>query len=225
MSFYKIRPRCGTKEQWETANTVLSEREIGFELPSGGVGTGEVKMKMGNGVSTWNTLPYAFNLDEIIIPDDRGVENAWNDSTSYNEGDYVIYNNNVWKALIANNNVNPTEGTHWERVSLKKLSDGVNNLKTYAESLIQTSTYNFEEKTIAAKTRVSLTFDVSSKIPSGYKLLFKIPHVRWFSGNNVKDITFSGTTIYTNATSGTLDCYSTLGCTANVSLFLVCVKI
>lgn len=59
MSFYKIRPRSGTKAQWETANTVLGEREIGYELPDEGVGTGLVKMKMGNGATPWNDLPYA----------------------------------------------------------------------------------------------------------------------------------------------------------------------
>lgn len=59
MSFYKIRPKAGTKEQWETANTVLAEREIGFEFPETGIGKGIVKMKMGDGKTTWKDLPYA----------------------------------------------------------------------------------------------------------------------------------------------------------------------
>ena len=49
MSFYKIRPRAGTASQWTTANPVLAEREIGFEFPAGGIGTGEIKAKMGDG--------------------------------------------------------------------------------------------------------------------------------------------------------------------------------
>lgn len=59
MSFYKIRPKAGTKEQWETANTVLAEREIGFEFPETGIGKGIVKMKMGDGKTAWKDLPYA----------------------------------------------------------------------------------------------------------------------------------------------------------------------
>ena len=59
MSFYKIRPRAGTASQWTTANPVLAEREIGFEFPAGGMGTGEIKAKMGDGVSHWNDLAYA----------------------------------------------------------------------------------------------------------------------------------------------------------------------
>lgn len=59
MSYYKIRPRGGTASQWTTANPILAEREIGFEYPAGGLGTGLVKMKMGDGSSHWNDLPYA----------------------------------------------------------------------------------------------------------------------------------------------------------------------
>ncbi len=68
MPFYKIRPRAGTKLQWEQANTVLGEREIGFEIPVAGVGKGEVKMKMGDGVTAWNDLPYGINIADFIEP-------------------------------------------------------------------------------------------------------------------------------------------------------------
>lgn len=74
MSFYKIRPRAGTASQWTTANPILAEREIGFEFPAGGIGTGEVKAKMGDGVSHWNDLAYA------ILPMPT-VENEESDST------------------------------------------------------------------------------------------------------------------------------------------------
>ncbi len=59
MSYYKIRPRSGTATQWATANPILAEREIGYEVPATGFGTGPVRMKMGDGVTAWNNLPYA----------------------------------------------------------------------------------------------------------------------------------------------------------------------
>ena len=74
MSFYKIRPRAGTASQWTTANPILAERELGFEFPAGGIGTGEIKAKMGDGVSHWNDLAYA------ILPMPT-VENEESDST------------------------------------------------------------------------------------------------------------------------------------------------
>lgn len=79
MSYYKIRPRSGTANQWSTANPVLKEREIGFEVPNGGVGTGTVKMKMGDGITAWNDLPYAipFFLSTADI-----VQNATTVSTT-----------------------------------------------------------------------------------------------------------------------------------------------
>lgn len=79
MSFYRIRPRSGTATQWKTANTVLGEREIGYEVPDDGVGTGVVKMKMGNGTTPWNDLPYAI---PIALTQDDIVDNATTDDST-----------------------------------------------------------------------------------------------------------------------------------------------
>lgn len=71
MSFAKIRPRRGTATQWSTANPILAEGEIGIEVPAEGVGTGEVKMKFGDGVTAWNDLPYGLDptdFYENLIP-------------------------------------------------------------------------------------------------------------------------------------------------------------
>lgn len=60
MGFAKIRPRRGTKNQWSIANTVLSEGEWGVECPSEGIGTGLISIKIGDGSTPWNDLPYAY---------------------------------------------------------------------------------------------------------------------------------------------------------------------
>lgn len=65
MSFARIRPRRGTKSQWESANTVLAEGELGVEVPNTGVGTGVSKMKIGDGTNGWNNLPYADPVDDL----------------------------------------------------------------------------------------------------------------------------------------------------------------
>lgn len=69
MSFYRIRPRAGTASQWELANPILGEREIGIEAPPEGIGKGQVKIKLGDGVTAWNDLPYAVEPPEIDISD------------------------------------------------------------------------------------------------------------------------------------------------------------
>ena len=134
MSFYKIRPRSGTKAQWETANTILAEREIGYELPDGGVGTGVVKMKMGDGVTAWNELPYASYVPDV--PNDKGLTEVWNSETSYLANDYVIYDNKVWQALISNNGQTPAEGTYWTQVSLKGLNEKYTELNNSLTNVI-----------------------------------------------------------------------------------------
>lgn len=47
----QIQMRRGTAAQWTAANTLLAEGEIGLELDT-------QKIKMGDGVTTWTTLPY-----------------------------------------------------------------------------------------------------------------------------------------------------------------------
>ena len=87
MSFYKIRPRAGTASQWTTANPVLAEREIGFEFPAGGIGTGEIKAKMGDGVSHWNDLAYAI-LPMPTVENDESTSTDKAPSSAYVKGKF-----------------------------------------------------------------------------------------------------------------------------------------
>lgn len=66
MAYAKIRPKRGTKSQWELANTVLAEGELGIEVPDAGIGKGQVKIKQGDGFTPWNSLPYAIDLKEFV---------------------------------------------------------------------------------------------------------------------------------------------------------------
>ena len=84
MSFYKIRPRSGTADQWRSANPVLAEREIGYEVPNDGIGSGIIKMKMGDGMTPWNELPYAIENYRDVLSYATGTvnniivsENGW----------------------------------------------------------------------------------------------------------------------------------------------------
>lgn len=78
MSFAKIRPRRGTATQWTTANPILAEGELAIEVPTEGVGTGLVKIKIGDGVTSWNDLPYAvegsIDLDTFVAQTLEGAE-------------------------------------------------------------------------------------------------------------------------------------------------------
>lgn len=97
MSYYKIRPRGGTASQWTTANPILAEREIGFEYPDGGLGTGLVKMKMGDGVTHWNDLPYA----EDSMIESIGDQETSPASTSHSPGDLIIYKNQLYRVTAS----------------------------------------------------------------------------------------------------------------------------
>lgn len=61
MSYAKIRPRRGTADQWYRDNPVLFEGEFVIEHPATGVGTGLCKFKIGDGLTPYRELPYAFD--------------------------------------------------------------------------------------------------------------------------------------------------------------------
>ena len=62
MAYVKIKPRRGTRTQWEFFNPILAEGELAIENPDTGTGTGSIKMKIGDGVTGYKNLPYAIDL-------------------------------------------------------------------------------------------------------------------------------------------------------------------
>ena len=50
----------GTSEKWKETNLVLDEGEPGFEIDTG-------KLKIGNGKTRWNTLPYIADIDKVVL--------------------------------------------------------------------------------------------------------------------------------------------------------------
>ncbi len=76
MAYARIRPRRGTASQWNTANPILAEGEIGIEVPSTGVGKGLSKIKIGDGVTAWKSLPYAINVSVVQNLDTASTTNV-----------------------------------------------------------------------------------------------------------------------------------------------------
>lgn len=106
MAFYKIRPKSGTADQWTTANPVLGEREIGYEYPTGGLGKGIVQMKMGDGKTAWNDLPYA-QVIPMTKNDIVTVESTANDkvpSAGYVKKKFDSLNSTLGNKIIIGSN-------------------------------------------------------------------------------------------------------------------------
>lgn len=84
MPYTKIRPRRSTKARWESANPILSEGEIGFEVPDSGIGTGLISMKQGDGVTPWIDLPYALKptLEALLVDNVLPIEYGGTGGTS-----------------------------------------------------------------------------------------------------------------------------------------------
>ena len=66
-TYAKIRPRRSSSTEWNSINPVLTEGEIGIEIPDEGLGSGIVKIKIGDGSTAWNDLPYGLPLSATSI--------------------------------------------------------------------------------------------------------------------------------------------------------------
>jgi hypothetical protein len=62
-----LRPRRGKKATAESQNIVLKRGEVFFEVPTGGVGTGIGKIKMGDGTTAYSSLPYFLEQKSIDV--------------------------------------------------------------------------------------------------------------------------------------------------------------
>ena len=72
----------------------------------------------------------------------NSISDAWNSATAYAVGQYCIYNNMLWKCLVANTNTEPAEGTHWTQTTIDaeitSVNSSLDNLKN--EFKVVTST-------------------------------------------------------------------------------------
>lgn len=93
---YLIRmiQRQDTETNWSIANPILEAGEFGYDITN-------KKIKLGDGVSTWNTLPY-FN-DELLVSWDNITEKP-----TIGNGTITIQQNGIQKGIF---NVNQTGNT------------------------------------------------------------------------------------------------------------------
>jgi len=107
MSYAKIRPRRGTAYEWSTVNPILDEGELGIEFPDSGIGTGLCKFKLGDGLTKWNDLPYAFDAASAnsivggtvtsfhLIQIRSGTTEEWENSNPVLAKDELTYDSTV----------------------------------------------------------------------------------------------------------------------------------
>ena len=63
MAYIKIRIRGDTAANWTARNPILEEREMAVEIVVGS--STPWKMKIGDGRTPWNDLPYSFDYDAV----------------------------------------------------------------------------------------------------------------------------------------------------------------
>lgn len=82
-----LRPRRGkrsTAVSTLTGSNPLKRGEIFFEVPTGGVGTGTGKLKMGDGSTAYANLPYFLSMDDSVVTfTDSSASSSWNNYSNY----------------------------------------------------------------------------------------------------------------------------------------------
>ena len=162
MSFAKIRPRRGTANQWNNANPILAEGEIGIEVPSTGVGTGTVKIKFGDGSSHWNDLPYG-----IDPPNDVSdvISDEFIAGTPCASGNYYIANNKLYKCIAdTDGSINVTNSNYFEETSV---AGEVKALNGRLSDLIKVKSFTREPEQIDGEYNIGIDVSMSGYVPMG----------------------------------------------------------
>ena len=100
-----LRPRRGKEATAKSQNIVLKRGEIFFETPAGGVGTGIGRLKMGDGSTSYASLPYFLKQLDL---NDNNTKCAFTNVTAAtdkkNNGTYLnnIAPTNSLKTLFQN---------------------------------------------------------------------------------------------------------------------------
>ena len=150
MSFYRIRPKSGTATQWATTNRTLGEREIGFEYVENGVGKGLVKMKMGDGVTPWNDLPYALernmtldDLSQLIVQNNTTIDSKVADVKKLLANGKLLVanvvggNSDTTFQILANNAQTIKTDRDNKLSTVNRLNDEVNSLNSQITAMTQ----------------------------------------------------------------------------------------
>ena len=74
MTLSKIQSRRDSATNWTAANPILAQAEKGYELET--IGTSSAKYKIGDGVTTWNDLPYQSAVGGVQTVTGVNVDNA-----------------------------------------------------------------------------------------------------------------------------------------------------
>ena len=88
-----LRPRRGKEATAKSQNIVLKRGEVFFETPSGGVGTGIGKIKMGDGSTSYASLPYF--LKQLDLNDNNTKCAFTNATAATDKSNNTTYLNNI----------------------------------------------------------------------------------------------------------------------------------
>lgn len=93
-----FRPRRGKASTWASKNPVLAAGELVIEIPDAGLGKGLVKMKMGDGTTAYNSLPYA--VMDAVDPSDSAITFTASSNTENSDLLGEIVSGNALKLIV-----------------------------------------------------------------------------------------------------------------------------
>lgn len=144
----KIQLRRDTATNWNTANPVLMEGELGIETDSN-------KAKIGDGTSAWKSLPYILNLQKVEY---ANIDNLYNPLTDC--GIYLVQINQVTCGILEVTATWGLNGIHQKLSGGFVLGGQYEGQDINSEAEIPVMTAN-EQKTFVRRRALS------SGVPSG----------------------------------------------------------
>lgn len=145
-----LRPRRGKRATAISQNIILKKGEVFFEVPDGGVGTGAGKIKMGDGTTTYQNLPYFY---EPAVVDVASSTIAFEEATSTD-------NTTLLNAIASGAQTSTLMGNI--KKLLRNLNTSVTSLNNDLENKCKILSIDTTNVTIPENSEVGKIFNIAS---------------------------------------------------------------
>lgn len=112
--YTKVRPRRGSVSNWAGKNPVLLLGELAIEYPDGGdLSSGNIKFKVGDGVTDWNHLPYCTISESVatsivaggvkstnVISIKKGTKDDWEEYNPVLQAGEIAYDSTLGEIKV-----------------------------------------------------------------------------------------------------------------------------
>ena len=125
----RISQKRDSSENWELNNPILMNGEFGYD-------TTKKQIKIGDGVSHWNDLPFITSSEQILVESNDNITNT--QISKLETGGYII-------SIKKDNNIKQFKFTYDNNIQIRTISSDATILNDWEELIFKKDVYTKTE--------------------------------------------------------------------------------